>query len=309
MYKPKPWIAVLLALLATPIAMLYLARLGWFVAYLFVSFGAGILILLFPQSALAIQLTYWLIGVCHVLHLQKRHPGDRIRPIYSRWYSLVSIWLLMIVLPLSIRVFAVEPFHFPASSMLPTISTGALVIVKKSGFGNYSAYGIEFSRKPITEPLKRGDLISFEYPPDRSQTYVKRLIGLPGDYVEYVNKRLTINGAQLPLAEVDGPALPHMPMSARSYIESIGSLRHWVIIDSESQNYPHAVDFPGLEECTYHDQSISCKVPSGRYFVLGDNRDLSSDSRYWGFVPADHIIGKVIYLWPHAPVVPSVSER
>lgn len=309
MYQPKRWIAVLLALFAMPIAMLYLARVGWFVTYLVVSFGVGILILSSAQAAIEIQLLYWVGCVAHVLYLLKAHPDSMRRPTYSRWYALVCIWLTLLLVPLSVRVFAFEPFRFPASSMLPTVSIGSLLIVQKWGYGNYNAFGFELFRRPITAPLERGELISFEYPPHRSQTYVKRLIGLPGDQIEYVNKRLTINGTQLRVQEIAGSPPPQMP-NAKRYVEHIGSVPHLMLLDSEQPALlPPSEDSPLHEQCVYGTDRFSCKVPPGHYFVLGDNRDNSNDSRYWGFVPADHIIGKVLYLWPRPPAVPDAQAQ
>lgn len=306
MYKPKRWITVLLAFLAMPIAMLYLGRIGWFAIYLLVSLGLGIL---FSPTSIEIQLLYWSICVIHALHLLKNHPNNTTRPWYSRWHGLLGVSLTLVIVPLTLRVFAYETFRFPAESMLPTVSAGSLLIVRKWGYGHYGSFGIEIFRSPITAAVNRGDLLSFEYPPDRSQTYVKRLIGMPGDQIEYVNKRLTINGTQLPTREIESPP-PNRTPNAKIYVEAIGSVRHLVLIDSKSPAILSELENSPLKaHCVFGDSQLICKVPKDHYFVMGDNRDNSNDSRYWGFVPADHVIGKVVYIWPRPPALPNTAAR
>jgi signal peptidase I len=111
----------------------------------------------------------------------------------------------------------------------------------------------------VNQP-QRGDVMVFRYPADPSLDYIKRVVGLPGDRVEYIDKRLTIKR--------DAPA----------YV-------------------PQVLNFPGREHCTYVHAGVRCTVPAGHYFVLGDNRDASSDSRVWGFVPDQNIVGRAFFIW------------
>ena len=151
--------------------------------------------------------------------------------------------------------------------MSPSIPKGSYVVVRKYGYGNYASYGIRLLHAGISAPLARGDALVFEYPPDRRISYIKRLVGLPGDRIVYTNKRLYVN---------DKP-LPTNPVGSCGELEIV-----------RETNYQIAND----HGAPAHDFNIT--IEPGHLFVLGDNRDNSSDSRFWGQVPYDHIIGKVV---------------
>jgi signal peptidase I len=193
------------------------------------------------------------------------------------------------------RAFLFEPFRLPSGSMLPSIEPGARLVVKKWGYGNYAAYGIHFASAGISSELNRGDIVAFESPEDRAVSYVKRIVGLPGDRIAYFSKRLWVNDQEVPRRQI-GDYVYKLHRSLQ-YLERIGEREYSVLVDAAAPaSIPFTRAFPRRELCTYTAEGMSCRVPEGHYFVLGDNRDNSADSRVWGFVPARNIIGKVQYV-------------
>lgn len=196
---------------------------------------------------------------------------DPILVEYSR--SFFPVLLLVLLL----RTFVVEPFHIPSSSMVPTLLVGDFILVNKFDYGLRLPI-IHTKIISIGEP-KRGDVIVFRYPPDPKVDYIKRVIGLPGDHIVYRGETLYINGKQIPdkvLGLYTGPD----QMGAVLHQENLDGVKHDTLI------------IPGME----HKQG-AWTVPPDEYFVMGDNRDNSSDSRYWGFVPERNILGKAFYVW------------
>lgn len=177
-----------------------------------------------------------------------------------------------------LRSFLFEPFQIPSSSMVPTLEVGDYILVNKYTYG----LRLPVLRDKIVsiDAPERGDVMVF-FPPHMNKTYyIKRVIGLPGDLVEYRNKRLWINGEEAPvdwLAEI-----PEGTSRARKGIQSTGDADHLMQIDLLRP----ARDF-------------SVKVKPGHYFMMGDNRDNSSDSRVWGQVPERDIVGKAVAIWMH----------
>ena len=149
----------------------------------------------------------------------------------------------------------------------------------------------------INEP-ERGDVMVFRYPDDPTVDYIKRVVGLPGDKVAYLNKRLTINGRDVPLKEAGDFLLKDKIQYLKQYIETLGKAEHTILVDaSESGASPYVKHFPQRENCIYNNDGVVCTVPPGHYFMMGDNRDNSSDSRVWGFVPEANIVGKAFFIW------------
>ena len=305
--KPNKWIAVLLVIFFPPIALMYVGRLGWAGIYLLVAFAVGVLEEFFLRETFieaVISVTFMVICVVHVYRLALNYPNERLRPAYSRWYGLLGTAAGWILVAFVIRIFIVEPFYVPSGSMLPTIIPQQThLIVQKWGYGNYGThygfYDIHLFRLPISASLRRGDIIVFEFPQDRSVHYVKRLIGLPGDKIDYRGKKLSINGEPVALRQTtdyfDSKTLLSTPM----FIESLESIEYPILLRNNApSNIVAPLTFPFSEKCSYDSEGIICVVPEGHYFTLGDNRDDSSDSRMWGFVPADHIIGKILYVVP-----------
>lgn len=187
----------------------------------------------------------------------------------------------VILVVLVLRSFLVEPFRIPSGSMMPTLVDGDFILVNKY------AYGI---RLPVIntkiidlgEP-KRGDVVVFRYPKNPADDYIKRVIGLPGDTVRYYNKKLYINGEPMPQEflhiYMEKGTSAYM-MGANQLRESLGEVKHEILTVSNS---------PRID-----DEFI---VPDGHYFVMGDNRDNSNDSRVWGFVPDENLVGRAFMIW------------
>jgi len=298
--KPKKWIAAVLGLLIQPVGMLYVARPGWAAAY----FALAAIIVLGNMFVLrdrelagdAIVLLVAMICAIHAYRLARDYRALK-RPWYSRWYGLVGIVAAFAALAFGARAFLFEPFRFPSESMAPSIEPRAHLIVKKWGYGNYGTYGIHAVRTGMSSEVQRGDIVVFEYPEDRSLSYVRRVVGLPGDRISYYNKRLKINDDEIPIRRVGDYTYKDRAIPSLKYLERLGDREYAILIEPEAPAVvPPVRAFPLSERCAYAAEGLSCRVPDGHYFVLGDNRDNSSDSRTWGFVPARNIIGKVQYV-------------
>jgi signal peptidase I len=195
-----------------------------------------------------------------------------------------------------LRSFLFEPFKIPSGSMIPTLWIGDLILVNKFHYG----LRLPVLNTKITEgtPPMRGDVMVFRYPPKPSLDYIKRVVGVPGDEVAYLNKRLTINGQAMPTASVPEFFDEDVMRYFKQYEETFGERRHRVLNDDDRPGFvPGADDFPFKENCRYSAEGVVCKVPAGHYFMMGDNRDNSLDSRYWGFVPDKNIVGRAFFVW------------
>jgi len=195
-----------------------------------------------------------------------------------------------------LRSFLFEPFKIPSGSMIPTLQIGDLILVNKFHYG--IRLPVANTKVTAGTPVQRGDVMVFRYPPKPSVDYIKRVVGIPGDEVAYLNKKLTINGQP-----VASEALPdYFDESVMRYFrherESLPGKTHQIIIDNERPAFIPGVDeFPFRDHCHYNVEGVVCKVPEGHYFMMGDNRDNSLDSRYWGFVPDKNIVGKAFFVW------------
>src|SRR6267142_2034339 len=195
--KPKKWTAAVLALLVQPLGMLYVARPGWAAVYFAVSLmiGVGSMSVLRGRELATgvIALLVAIVCAIHAYRLARDFRELLRRPWYSRWYGLIVIAAAFAALAFGIRAFLFEPFRFPSASMAPSIEPRAHLIVRKWGYGNYGTYGIRLMRTGMSSEVQRGDIVVFEYPEDTSLSYVKRVVGVPGDRISYYNKRLKIN--------------------------------------------------------------------------------------------------------------------
>jgi len=298
--KPKKWIAAVLGLLIPPAGMLYVARPRWAAAYfalaLIVALGNMFVLRDGELAGSAIALLVAIICAIHSYRLAGDSREIR-RPWYSRWYGLVGIGAAFAALAFGARAFLFEPFHFPSESMAPSIEPRAHLIVGKWGYGNYGAYGVHLMRTGMSSDVQRGDIIVFEYPEDAALSFAQRVIGLPRDRISYTNKRLKINDEEIPIRRIGDYVHKDRVTPSLQYLERLGDREYAIRIEPEA---PAAVSivraFPLKEHCAYTAEGLSCRVPDGHYFVLGDNRDNSIDSRTWGFVPARNIIGKVQYI-------------
>jgi len=212
------------------------------------------------------------------------------------WLDWTAGLFPVIISVFFLRSFIVEPFKIPSGSMIPTLLVGDLILVNKFHYG----LRLPVLNTKVTEGEKpqRGDVMVFRYPPKPSLDYIKRVVGVPGDTVAYLNKRLTINGQAVPTDSVpeffDEDAMRYF----KQFEEKFGTQSHRVLNDEQRPAFvPGADKFPGSEGCDYTIEGVTCKVPEGHYFMMGDNRDNSMDSRYWGFVPEKNIVGKAFFVW------------
>ena len=215
------------------------------------------------------------------------------------WLEIAKSFFPVIAIVFMVRSFLVEPFKIPSGSMIPTLLIGDFILVNKF------TYGIRLpvvNKKivDVAEP-KRGDVMVFRYPEDTSIDYIKRIVGIPGDKVTYKGKRLTVNGQAVPTEDagnyVDTDSLTGHPMQ----IEDLSNHIHRTIQNPNvpSVSLANVGEFPHKENCTIAEDGFTCTVPIGHYFMMGDNRDNSKDSRYWGFVPDENIVGKAFMIWWH----------
>lgn len=216
------------------------------------------------------------------------------QPWWLDWTAgLFPVILVVFVL----RSFLFEPFKIPSGSMIPTLLVGDLILVNKFHYG----VRLPVINKKIiaNHDPQRGDVMVFRYPVDPRQDYIKRVVGIPGDEVAYVNQTLSINGqpvVTVPKGEFyDEDSLRYSPQ----FSEKLGAVEHNILVDPRRQAYygPEPKTFPMAQNCRYTAEGVTCRVPPGHYFMMGDNRDNSQDSRFWGFVPDENIVGKAFFVW------------
>jgi signal peptidase I len=212
------------------------------------------------------------------------------------WLDWTAGLFPVIIAVFLLRSFLFEPFKIPSGSMIPTLLVGDLILVNKFTYG----IRLPVLNIKVTEGNKpqRGDVMVFRYPPKPSLDYIKRVVGVPGDTVAYLNKRLTINGQVIATATLpeffDEDAMRYF----KQYEETLGDKKHRLLNDDERPAFvPGADNFAGRDGCSYTVEGVTCKVPEGQYFMMGDNRDNSLDSRYWGFVPDKNIVGRAFFVW------------
>lgn len=197
--------------------------------------------------------------------------------LFSIAQSLFPIFLIVFV----IRGFIIEPYRIPSGSMLPTLYVGDFIAVNKFTYGiKLPVFHTEIM--PINKP-QRGDVVVFRFPEDPSKDYIKRLVGLPGDIVVYYDQTLYINGkvaAQSGERVFKQPTFERHGVTIDYHDEQLGDAKHGIIT------------LPDRPEA-----SQDWIVPEGHYFVMGDNRDFSNDSRFWGFVPEANVAGKAFMIW------------
>jgi signal peptidase I len=233
-----------------------------------------------------------------ITHLDTLKPEEREQRLAQPWWLDWTAGLFPVILAVFLlRSFVFEPFKIPSGSMIPTLVVGDLILVNKFHYG----IRLPVLHKKIlaNNDPKRGDVMVFRFPANPSQDYIKRVVGIPGDTVSYRNQTLSVNGVELPREKLD----PYYDEDAQAYStrfeEDLTGLKHQVLVDPSRLNLYRAPTppFPGAENCVYSLDGVSCKVPAGHYFMLGDNRDSSLDSRYWGFVPDENIVGKAFFVW------------
>ena len=212
------------------------------------------------------------------------------------WMDWTAGLFPVIAVVFVLRSFLAEPFKIPSGSMIPTLLVGDLILVNKYHYG----IRLPVLNKKIiamNDP-QRGDVMVFRYPLNTNLDYIKRVVGLPGDEVSYRDQQLFVNGAP-----IDTQPLPDFYDEEgmryyKQFTEQLGPVQHRILVDPNLRwSLPQNANFPYSSNCSYTITSITCKVPQGHYFMMGDNRDNSQDSRFWGFVPDENIVGKAFFVW------------
>ncbi len=219
------------------------------------------------------------------------------QPWWLDWTAGLFPVILVVFL---LRSFLFEPFKIPSGSMIPTLLIGDLILVNKYHYG----VRLPVINKKIiaNNDPKRGDVMVFRYPKDTSVDYIKRVVGLPGDEISFRNQQVYLNGVAAPMTQTPPPGFYDEDQRQYSpeFTEKLGEVEHHILLNPRSQPFYGAEDkitFPFRENCRYSAEGVTCKVPPGHYFMMGDNRDNSQDSRFWGFVPDENIVGKAFWIW------------
>lgn len=278
-WKPKRWLAAVLSLPFAPLGLLYVQRPRWALVYFLATLALQVstFLLLFlgvtPGIVRLGLIAVWVVNIVAAVHAFRVASASELtstRASYSRWHVLLAVWVAWYLGGLLFRAFLYEPYRFPSEAMYPNIREGALVMASKRGYGNYTTLGITFLRTSPSVTVKRGQLVLFRTPGNEKTVFLKRVIGLPGDHVECRPRRLVINSAPV-------PTTPAGSDDQYEYVDEI--------LDGESVRIAHMLR-PTARAC-------DLVVPPGHYFVLGDNRSNSRDSRYFGTVPSENLIGGV----------------
>jgi signal peptidase I len=220
--------------------------------------------------------------------------GLLMQPWWLDWTAGLFPVILIVFL---LRSFLYEPFKIPSGSMIPTLWVGDLILVNKFHYG---------VRLPVinhkvmdNHSPARGDVVVFRFPPDPRLDYIKRVVAIPGDEVSWRGQKLYINGQLVPTTPqgefYDDTVLRYSPQ----FSEQLGSVEHKILVDPQRQAFfgSGPKSFPFAENCSYTVEGVTCKVPPAHFYAMGDNRDNSEDSRFWGFVPEANIVGRAFFIW------------
>lgn len=269
---------------------------------------------------------------------QRKQRGAGKETVFVRWaYDFFPVLAIVLV----VRSFLIEPFNIPSSSMVPTLYTGDFVAVNKYTYG----IRLPLINREVIDlgSPQRGDVIVFRYPDNPKIYYIKRVIGVGGDTVSFNQGQLSINGEAIPTQSIDFTADTTMvermyPAGRTEAGQSISAeqARQQGISEETSAKYVQETPSPEHQHLVrYLDDRVwfqyagflqqnspnfmssqgqqwQITVPQGQYFVMGDNRERSADSRFWGFVPDDNVAGKAVYIWMHKETglnVPTFSRN
>jgi signal peptidase I len=217
-------------------------------------------------------------GYClYLKYVELPYPTEKEPLLVEYARSFFPVVLVVLLL----RSFLVEPFRIPSGSMMPTLLVGDFILVNKFTYGVRLPV-LNTKVIELGEP-ERGDIVVFRFPKQPTVDYIKRVIGLPGDRIGYFGKKIYVNGQvvnQTPISRYQGVGQGASMTGAEHLEEDLTGIKHSILIS------------PGVP--TVEDVFV---VPQGHYFVMGDNRDNSSDSRYWGFVPEANLVGKAFFIW------------
>ena len=206
---------------------------------------------------------------------KKADEKDPVAVEYAKAFFPVILFVFVL------RSFIIEPFHIPSGSMMPGLIAGDFILVKKFSYGVRLPV-INWKVVDLGGP-GRGDVVVFRFPEDPSVNYIKRAIGLPGDKIVYTNKTLYINGNQVPQYGLEPEMMresDYRLTQMKKLTENLEGVKYSIYVDQASAQ-----------------QTFEITVPDNQYFVMGDNRDRSNDSRYWGFVPDKNLVGRAFFIW------------
>ena len=217
-------------------------------------------------------------GYClYLKYVELPYPTEKEPLLVEYARSFFPVVLVVLLL----RSFLVEPFRIPSGSMMPTLLVGDFILVNKFTYGVRLPV-LNTKVIELGEP-ERGDIVVFRFPKQPTVDYIKRVIGLPGDRIGYFGKKIYVNGQvvnQTPISRYQGVGQGASMTGAEHLEEDLTGVKHSILVS------------PGVP--TVEDVFV---VPQGHYFVMGDNRDNSNDSRYWGFVPEANLVGKAFFIW------------
>ena len=295
-------------------ALVLAAFVAYVGAWYFGKVESNFSLILFIASA--VTGIYWLLERLYFLPRRKQAASvapagtERAARLRQPWWLDWTAGLFPVIIAVFLlRSFLFEPFKIPSGSMLPTLEVGDFILV------NIFTYGVRLPviNKKVVEigNPQRGDVMVFRYPLNTNQDYIKRVIGVPGDEIRYINKRLTINGQALPVATqpdyLQTQAILFEGASGSAYSQQFsetipsdhGPVTHNILNDEARPPYVRPFDefTEYADNCNYNAEGVVCTVPAGHYFMMGDNRDNSQDSRYWGFVPDKNIVGRAFFVW------------
>ena len=238
----------------------------------------------------------------------------------SFWRELPILVVIALGLAFLLKTFLIQAFYIPSGSMEDTLQIGDRVMVNKLAYtlgdiqrGDVIVFSGVDSWDPEIEVAETGNPVTralasvagaFGFASPNEKDYIKRVIGVPGDLIEYRDKKLSVNGQPVRLDNAGtysyvGNGLSYV--TAMVYQEHLNGVGHTMMAEPGKPSVypPQVMDFPYRENCSYNaeGEGFACKVPAGHYFMMGDNRDASNDSRYWGFVPDRNIVGKAFFIW------------
>lgn len=244
----------------------------------------------FPLILVGLTAAAGVMWLLDRLYLSSRRSKDKSPPWYVE--STAPFFPVLLVV-LVVRSFVVEPFQIPSGSMIPTLQVGDFILVNKFTYGlRLPVTGTKILE--VSEP-ERGDVMVF-FPPGDSRYFIKRVIGLPGDEIRFVNNNLYVNGTkmqQTPTAQASSSGADLDGGNYQIVTEDLGGVLHPIRKQVEANRYG---------------RNFVAVVPEGHYFMVGDNRDNSHDSRAWGTVPEENIVGKAFAVWMHWEQVLSVPS-
>ncbi len=294
-WKPKLWIAILVGVFFNAFALLYVNRPRLFWIYFIISSVVAVLQFIFSNSIaeivaidfISISLVFNIICPVHAALLTKTYDSSSKRGWYSKLWVLPALYVAIFISVFCFRSFLYEPFTISSASMAPNYNKGDIVVVRKFGFGRYGTFGFDFFNPGVSHQdlMQRGKAYVF-YPPKKDVVFIMRLIGSPGDEISFDVDGISLNGDRL--------------LTSLSNDQKNGFVEFKEMNGETSYSISRFVYRPISKSGTHI-------VPENHYFMLGDSRDNSLDSRFWGTVDSKSIVGEVVHVFQNKKE-PSLSQ-